>query len=78
MNIIEATKQALPQGKGITRKIWDRQHLLMAIFPTNTSECCIASTLGNHLPKPRWNPTADDLLAEDWKVIEENLANNAL
>lgn len=69
MNIVEAIKEALPKGKGIARKAWNDTWLDTVIIPTNSSECCIVTTFGKHSSAPRWNPTADDLTADDWVLV---------
>ena len=38
------------------------------IRPTNTDECCIVSNAKKEAP--RWNPQAEDLIADDWAVTE--------
>jgi hypothetical protein len=40
----------------------------MKIRPTDTDECCIVS--GAKKEAPRWNPQAEDLIANDWVVTE--------
>lgn len=37
------------------------------IIPTNDEACCIVLTESG-LIAPRWNPTAEDLTADDWIV----------
>lgn len=69
MLIHEAVKEALHQGKGLARKNWDESWLYTTIFPTNSSECCIVTNRSAQRSHPRWNPTADDLMADDWKVV---------
>lgn len=70
MNIQEATRQALETGSSIYRRHWVNEGLPMAITPTNTPACCIVSTT-TKAPCPRWNPMAEDLLADDWDIRTE-------
>lgn len=70
MNIQEATKQAIAEGKQITRinAWWGGGENGIKIRPTNTHECCIVSNAKKEAP--RWNPQAEDLIADDWVVTE--------
>ena len=67
MKIVKATKQAMLVGKGITRKneLWKN----ITLIPTNT-DCCIIVVNGNKSSAIRWQPSADDLIAEDWIVTK--------
>ncbi len=67
MTISEAVKLALKEDKYIK--------LAGSIFrtkikPTNTSECCIMISEHRSKVMPRWNPTADDLVSDDWEVVD--------
>lgn len=71
MNIVEATKEAMKAGKGITNSVCKEcgDYLL----PTNTDECYLIIPVGYSHTKgmrvaARWNPHADDILAEDWEL----------
>lgn len=77
MYINEAVKQALKQGKAITRTTEKVEFPL--IFPTNTVGYCIMYSYNpykrkgsqhDHFTK-MWNPRADDLMANDWIVAED-------
>ncbi|MCL9969796.1 DUF2829 domain-containing protein [Anoxybacillus kestanbolensis] len=76
MNIQEATKLALEKGLCITRT-GDELYKFMRIKPTDTPDCCIVfpspeyeRIAGKKIsPAKRWNPKAEDLLADDWIVI---------
>ena len=68
MYIHDATKLALEENKFITRESWDGNWILK---PTNTTKCCVVIPLfGDGKSGPRWNPNADDLIANDWKVVD--------
>lgn len=65
MNIQTAVAVAMALGKRISRPGWPT-----AIEPTNTDACCIIHMKdGSQLPGPRWNPTAVDLVADDWTIV---------
>ena len=68
VNIQEATKVALEEGKFITRVCF-KNHA--KIQPTNGIGGCILSTTDNSAqPRGGWQPSAEDLTADDWKVID--------
>lgn len=63
MNIMEAVSTAIESGRCIKRQtpIWKQ----LKVKPTNGEECFIIYG-ADRGPAPRWNPTADDILATDW------------
>ncbi|MEB5793318.1 Thoeris anti-defense Tad2 family protein [Staphylococcus hominis] len=69
MNIQDATKLATKKLLTMTRKEWGGSHQTQ-ILPTNDSflHCIVTSNDGKHLVR-YWQPSADDLIAEDWEVI---------
>ena len=70
MNIHEAAKHAVESGKFIKRQsmIWMRSKLKL----TNTSELCciIVSEKEERRPYRRWEPSCEDLIADDWIVTD--------
>ncbi len=77
MDIIEATRIAVKSGKWIARNVkgvspWN----CVQIKPTNTSDGCIVKPRkelkhrDGVLPRRGWQPSADDLIADDWIVID--------
>ncbi len=77
MLIHEAIKEAMSQGKAITRrKEGESLWRTTAILPTVTNDCCIIVELDEEIAKDygrfcrRWNPTAEDLMANDWEVTD--------
>ncbi len=70
MNIQDATKKAVESGGFITRHSW-RGHV--QIKPTNVPEHCLVYTIWEKFPFQRWEPDADDLMADDWEVTTEEL-----
>lgn len=71
MNIIEATQKALECDGYITRPHCNGI-IASAFKPTNSHDCYILC--GIVFPNNRrrcWNPTADDILSDEWSVITE-------
>ena len=64
MNIQAATQKALESGGRITRRLWNGS---FHIRPTDGPDCCICYAEGKRCA-PRWNPYAEDLVADDWEV----------
>lgn len=70
MNIQNATREALRNNKYIRRKSTGNSGA--RIKPTNTYDCCLLIVLEKDNQQGRcWNPTADDLMANDWIITEE-------
>lgn len=69
MNIQEATKIATKNLVSMTLKDWKESHRTK-ILPTNDSflQCIISNSDGTNLIR-YWQPSADDLMANDWEVI---------
>ena len=65
MNIKEATRIAMETNKCIARK--SRQ---LTVKPTNGWECCLLIHPTKQEYAPRWNPEAEDLMADDWEVVD--------
>ena len=67
MYINQAVKQALKTNKGITRTDSD-----IVLFPTSSDFGCILVVpydSKNFESSIRWNPNAEDLMANDWKPL---------
>ncbi len=74
MNIQEATKVALEEGKFIARESF-KGHA--KIQPTNDIGGCILSTTDNSTqPRGGWQPSATDLAADDWLVVDGDYGNH--
>lgn len=70
MYIHEAVRLASGKNVGIKRHSDHYYYSNGVIFiPTNTKDCVICSTKEKRL-YPRWNPTADELMADDWEVAD--------
>lgn len=65
MNIFQAVRATKGYG-WITRRSWDGR---VQICPTNEPECCVCKAEGEELC-PRWQPYAQDLMADDWELCE--------
>lgn len=79
MDIQSAVSAAITHGKWITRKcnnlIWDH----IKLEPTNDPEgfvvhICDPECVGERSRRrvPRWQPQADDLLANDWILVPKD------
>lgn len=70
MYIHEAVEKSMEEGKSIFRQGYEA----MLILPTDTTDCCIGFIMepdGSYEKAAvRWNPTAEDLMADDWKLVE--------
>ena len=74
MNIIEAIKATDHNAPFITRKKW--QHMAPTCYgapkllPTNSVDGMVvySDALGKATPRRGWEPMAEDLIANDWKV----------
>lgn len=64
MNIQEAARLAVETGALIARPTW-KGHVHM--WPTGGPDCRICYGKGK-APGPRWQPQAEDLMADDWEV----------
>ena len=73
-NVIEAIRsRSRESGMYITRKAWQYPYSAPAyegaaikIMPTNSPDCCLICGVNENKPRRRWQPTAEDLIAEDW------------
>ena len=64
MELIEAIKQS--NAEPIRRELWSSD---FAIIPTDGIEACICLAKGEKTA-PRWNPSKEDLLADDWVITK--------
>ena len=77
MYIHEAVKKAMDMKKGkIYRKSTKRpeQDVYALVRPTNSYDTCQIIIYKNGKPQRAartWNPTADDLAANDWECLED-------
>lgn len=78
MDIQSAVSAAITRGKWITRKCTNLSWAYTKLEPTNDSEGFVVHTRypacareRNRRRIPRWQPQADDLLADDWILVSK-------
>lgn len=73
MYIHEAIQATTISKSCITRKSWSRlskdPHGGVKIQPTNSPDCCIVESDVSKGIFRIWQPTAADLVADDWEVV---------
>lgn len=76
MYIHEAVKQAIEKEKFIEREAFENStaYRKIKIKPTNSSATCMIYAFeknGEEIHHCKdWNPTAEDLAADDWKLVD--------
>lgn len=72
MLLHEAIAARTMDKNGVTRKSWDipGSKFRTAILPTETPDCCIVCSNVNRSPYRGWQPTLEDLTADDWIPCE--------
>lgn len=72
MIISDAIKARHADKQYITREAWCNTYrgLDLKVFPTNTPDCCVLTSLATRGPRRGWQPTAGDLIADDWFVTD--------
>lgn len=72
MNIQKATQKAIETGKEMYRESAKQKcsGIFATVKPTNSYDTCILiiNKNGEKESCRNWNPTADDLIANDWKL----------
>lgn len=80
MHIHEAVRMAMEEDNLIIRssaKI-EESTRYAAIKPTNTYDTCVLVVIADKKQKEAcrcWNPTADDLMADDWAVLRNEFGD---
>lgn len=80
MYIHEAVRMAMEENNLIIRssaKI-EESTRYAAIKPTNTYDTCVLVVIADKKQKEAcrcWNPTADDLMADDWTVLRNEFGD---
>ena len=70
MYIHEATTQAMAEGRRMMRMSGPFRNFIR-IRPTNTPDGCFLETTCSKKRTLRgWEPDADDLMADDWEVVD--------
>lgn len=78
MDIKEAVKEAVEIGGFIERKAFGNENAFRKykIKPTNSRATCVTYVLDKNGKTAKhckdWNPTADDLTADDWEALLPN------
>lgn len=81
MNIVEAIRSTCKDTPYITRQKWETEfdavpgHRIL-LMPTDTPDCIIVISHRDGIRSyPRWNPTKEDLLADDWITVGPSLTS---
>lgn len=69
MTICEAVKSRTAERPYITRKAWIHG-LPIKIYPTDTPDNCAVVSLQDKVARRGWQPTTEDLIAEDWIISD--------
>lgn len=73
MRIHEAINDTTREKPCIRRKAWEyptaKPEVAVKILPTNSPDCCVVLGVANKNPRKGWQPTAEDLVAEDWETV---------
>ena len=67
MNIIEVTRLARSEGKPMKRRSWKFD---WQVKPTDICFDFISCDSENEKRHPLWNPKTDDVLADDWILVD--------
>ena len=72
MIISDAIKARHADKQYITREAWRNTYREadIKVFPTDTPDCCVLISLAARGPCRGWQPTEEDLIAEDWFVTD--------
>lgn len=75
MFINQAIALARKSNKCITREAWEPVKRAcysagIQILPTDTPDCCVIYSEACKTIARAWNPRAEDLLADDWLVVD--------
>lgn len=73
MYINEAAMSVTPKRPFIRRKSWDyptdKPTVAIKILPTNSPDGCVIKSATEKNTRHGWQPTASDLIADDWETI---------
>lgn len=72
--IPEALRNTSRMKPYITRKSWaypteNPTSAAIKILPTNSPDCCVIMSVSRGIPCRGWEPTAGDLMADDWEPV---------
>jgi hypothetical protein len=70
MFIHEAVKEAMENGKSLRRKVWrqcgwEDESERFKLTPTRMDSPFMTFAMGKY-----WNPCVEDVVADDWEVVE--------
>lgn len=66
MYIHEAVELAMKSGKHIALETLPG----IKILPTNGIDCCVVKEADGSRPCRGWEPQADDLMSDKWKIVD--------
>lgn len=74
MNICEAIIARTDERPYITRRAWEYitpepVAAGVKILPTNSPDGCVVESVTEKAPRRGWQPTAGDLVADDWETV---------
>lgn len=74
MYIHEAIQSRSPDKPYITRESWEYitdkpVAAAVKILPTDSPDGCVVESVSRKNPCRGWQPTAGDLMADDWKTV---------
>lgn len=70
MFIQEAIAEALENRSALKRAEWMKKRLNAIVIPTNHNMPLDVGIIGkSQCRTPNWNPTPEDLMADDWEVV---------
>lgn len=72
MTIREATEEAMKSGKGIALNE-EGFSADIALLPTNASDGYLVLDSNSDVISTKWNPNMNDLLSDNWFLIEVNV-----
>jgi len=71
MLIQEAIRNALESQSALKRTEWEEKGLNIIVIPTNKNMPLDIDAIGkSQCRKPNWNPTPEELMANDWEVTK--------
>ena len=68
LNIQEAARRAITESCAMSRKEWDSEYRFR-VEPTNTPDLCVCHSFAMKTPGRGWQPSAEDLIADDWYLV---------
>lgn len=73
MYLHQAVEAAMEGRMCVRRRAWDyptsKPVISVKILPTNSPDGCVILGAAHQIPRSGWQPTAEDLTAEDWEIV---------